>query len=120
MGCDRFRKTATSMRLLTRPLYAVPADVAVDCIAGEEPPLGAVHSPPVAQALQQLWGKHDIAIHLPFALFDSDDHALTIDIGDLQADSLRNAQSCSLAVSEDRAMLDTPHRTQKPQNFLRT
>jgi hypothetical protein len=28
------------MRLLTRPLYGLPADVAVDCIAGEEPPLG--------------------------------------------------------------------------------
>src|SRR5258705_8465884 len=105
MGCDRFRNTATSMRLLARPLYAVPADY----VAGKEPPLGSVHSPPVAQALQQLWGKHDIAIHLPFALFDSDNHSLTIDIGDLQADSLGDAQSGSVADRQDRSMLDTPH-----------
>ena len=51
--------------------------------ANREPPLGLVHSPPVAQDLQQLWGKHDIAIHPAFALLDSDDHSLTIDIGDL-------------------------------------
>ena len=109
MGCDRFRNTATSMRLLARPLYAVPADVVADYIAGKEPPLGSVHSPPVAQALQQLWGKHDIAIHPPFALFDSDNHSLTIDIGDLQADSLGDAQSGSVADRQDRSMLDTPH-----------
>jgi hypothetical protein len=97
------------MRLLARPLYGVPVDVAAGCITGEEPPLGSFHSPPLTQGLQQLWGKHDIAIHPPFALFDSDDHSLTIDIGDLQADSLGDAQSGSVADRQDRSMLDTPH-----------
>ena len=27
----------------------------------------SVHSPPVAQELQQLWRKHDIAVYAPFA-----------------------------------------------------
>jgi hypothetical protein len=57
---------------------------------------------------------------LPFTLFDSDDHSLTIDIRDLQADRLRDAQSGRVAGRKDRAMLDTPHTAQKPQNFFRT
>ena len=46
---------------------------------------------------------------LPFTLLDSDDHSLTIDIRDLQADRLRDAQSGSVAGRKDRAMLDIPH-----------
>ena len=57
---------------------------------------------------------------LPFALLDSDEHSLTIDIGELQADRLRDAQSGGVAGRQDRAMLDTPHTGQKLENFLRT
>ena len=87
MGCNRFGNTATPPRLLARPLDGVPADVAADCVAAEQPPLGSVDSPPVAQDLQQLWRKHDIAVDAPFALFDSDNHSFAIDVGDFQADS---------------------------------
>src|SRR6478752_4724920 len=109
MGCDRFGNTATSMRLLARPLYSVPADVAADSIAWEKPFLGLFQWPPVAEHFEQLWGEHDIAIFAPFTLLDSDDHSLTIDIRDLQADRLRDAQSGSVAGRKDRAMLDIPH-----------
>ena len=34
---------------------------------------------------------------LPFALFDSNDHSLAIDIGDFQADGLGDAQPRSVA-----------------------
>ena len=43
---------------------------------------------------------------LPLALFHSNDHSLTIDIGHLQADSLGDAQSSRVADRQDRAMLD--------------
>ena len=46
---------------------------------------------------------------LSFALLDSDEHSLTVDIGDLQADRLRDAQSGGVAGRQDRAMLDIPH-----------
>src|SRR4029077_2906551 len=65
MGCNRFGNTATSMRLLARPLYRVPADVALHSIAREEPFLGLFQWPPVAEHLEQLWGEHDIAIFAP-------------------------------------------------------
>ena len=65
MRCNRFGNPATPTRLLARLLYGTLADMVVDLIAWEEPPLGSVHSPPVAQDLVQLWGQHDIAINAP-------------------------------------------------------
>ena len=62
-------------RLLAGLVYGALADMAADFITREEPSLGSVHSPPVAQDLQQLWRKHDIAVDAPFALFDSDNHS---------------------------------------------
>ena len=87
MRIDRFANTATPTRLLARILYGVPADMVADLIARKEPSLGSIHSPPVAQDLQQLWRKHDIAIDASFALLDSDNHSFAIDVGDFQADS---------------------------------
>jgi len=57
---------------------------------------------------------------LPFALFDSDNHSFAIDIGDFQADSLRDAQPGRVADGQNRAMLDIPHTAQKLQNFFGT
>src|SRR5258708_16297218 len=103
MGCDRFGNTATSMRLLARPLYSVPADVALHSIAREEPFLGLFQWPPVAEHFEQLCGEHDIAIFAPFTLFDSDDHSLTVAIRDLHANRLRDAPSASRARRKDHA-----------------
>ena len=55
---------------------------------------------------------------LPLAELNSDEHSLTVDIGDLQADRLRDAQSGGVAGRQDRAMLDAPHTGQKLQNFF--
>ena len=87
MRCDRFGNTATPSRLLAGLVYGALADMAADFITREEPSLGSVHSPPVAQDMQQLWRKHDIAVYASFALFDSDNHSFAIDVGDFQADS---------------------------------
>ena len=64
MRCDRFGNPANSMRLLAGVLHRLPGDGTVDSIAREEPLLGLVHWPPATQDLEQLWGKHDIAIFL--------------------------------------------------------
>ena len=106
------------MRLLASLLYGGSGDVAADSITREEPPFGLFHWPPVAQDLEELWGEHDIAIFLSLAELNSDEHSLTVDIGDLQADRLRDAQSGGVAGRQDRAMLDAPHTGQKLQNFF--
>src|SRR6516165_3898790 len=60
-------------------------------VAGEQPGLAGIHpsllargAPPVAQQLKKAGREHDIPILLPLALLDPHDHALTIDIGELQ------------------------------------
>src|ERR1700676_1918735 len=118
MRCDRLGNMATLMRLLARLLYGESADVAADSITREEPTFGLVHSPPGAQDFEELWGEHDIAIFLPLTLLDTHHHSLTIDIGNLQADRLRDAKSGGVAGRQDRAMLDAPHTGQKLQNFF--
>ncbi|MGA8659505.1 MAG: hypothetical protein WB586_25565 [Chthoniobacterales bacterium] len=94
--------------------------MAADSIAREEPLLGLVHWPPATQDLQQLWGKHDIAIFLPFALFDSNDHSLAVDIGDFQADSLGDAQPGTVTDGQDGAMLEALHAAQELKNLFGT
>src|SRR5580704_5121081 len=101
-------------------LYRRLADMAADLIALEEPLLGPGYWPPVTQDLQQLWRMHDIAVFLPFALFDSNDHSLAVDIGDFQADSLRNAQPSRITDRQDGAMLDALYAAQELQDLLRT
>ena len=86
MRCNRFWDTATPTRLLAGLVYGALADMAADFITREEPSLGSVHSPPVAD-LQQLWKKHHVAVDAPLALFHSDNHSFAIDVGDFQADS---------------------------------
>src|SRR5260370_7804043 len=120
MRCDRFGNIATSMRLLAHRFYSVPADVALHSITREEPPFWLAHSPPVAQDFEELRGEHDIAIFGTFTLLDSDEHSLTVDIGDLQADRLRDAQSGGVAGRQDRAMLDAPHTGQNIHTFFLT
>jgi len=120
MGRDRFDNAATLMRLLARMLYRRLADMPADLIAREEPVLGPGYWPPVTQDLQQLWRKHDIAVFLAFTLFDSNDHSLAVDIGDFQADSLRNAQPSRITGRQDGAMLDALYAAQKLQDLLKT
>ena len=101
------------MCVLAHRFYSVPANVAADSITREEPPFRLVHSPPVAQDFEELWGEHNIAISSTFTLLDTDEHSLTIDIGDLQADRLRDAQSGRVAGRQNGAMLDIAHTAQK-------
>src|SRR6516165_340679 len=60
-------------------------------VTGEEPGLAGIHpsllargAPPFSQQLEKVGREHDIPILLALALLDPDDHALTIDIGELQ------------------------------------
>ena len=57
---------------------------------------------------------------LAFALFDSNDHSLAVDIGDFQADSLRNAKPSRITDRQDGAMLDALYAAQELQDLLRT
>ena len=53
-------------------------------------------------------------------MFDSNDHSLAVDIGDFQADSLRNAQPSRITGRQDGAMLEALYAAQELQDLLRT
>src|SRR6201984_2036612 len=52
-------------------------------LTGRHPSLLARDAPPLAQYLKKVGRENDIAILLPLALFDPDDHPIAIDIGEL-------------------------------------
>src|SRR6516165_7222527 len=58
-------------------------------LTGRHPSLLARHPPPFAQQLEKVGRENDIPILLPLALFDPDDHPVTIDIGELERYDLR-------------------------------
>jgi hypothetical protein len=57
----------------------------------EQPTLWPRRLPPSAQQVEQVWGEHDVTILAAFALLDADDHALAVDVGDLERDHLSGA-----------------------------
>src|SRR6516164_8468986 len=61
-------------------------------LSGRHPSLLARDPPPVAQQLKKIGRENDIPILLALALFDPDDHAVTIDIGELERYDLRGSQ----------------------------
>src|SRR6516164_9748375 len=58
-------------------------------LTGRHPSLLARHAPPFAQQLEKVGRENDIPILLPLALFDPDDHSITVDIGQLERYDLR-------------------------------
>ena len=85
----------------------------------EQPRPWARHPPPIAQQLQQLRREHDKAILLPFALLDAQQHALVIDVGDLQRDDLGHTQTGAIGHAERRLVFDAGGGRQKSCDFLR-
>ena len=94
-------------------------DVAAGNIARKKPGRGLRHPPPVAQDFQQLRRKHDVPVFLPLALLHPNDHALTVDVGGLQADDLGDAQPRGVASCKNRPMFAAAHATQKVKDLFR-
>src|SRR5207244_8621796 len=70
-------------------------------VAGKQPGLTRRHpsllarnAPPFAQYLDKDGRENDVPILLALALFDPDDHPVTIDIGELERYDLRGSQGC--------------------------
>src|SRR6516164_4091145 len=58
-------------------------------LSGRHPALLARNAPPFMQYLEQDARENDVPILLALALLDADDHAVTIDIGELERYDLR-------------------------------
>src|SRR5579859_821259 len=87
----RLANTGKPTCLLAGLLDCTSVDGLANDIPLEEPTTWPRRSPIRPQGLQQLRRKHHVAVFLPLALFNTDDHALTIDVGRSEANRLGDA-----------------------------
>src|SRR5262245_50760342 len=81
--------------------YRAAAELLVRRLAREEPVAGPVGPPVLAQDAEKRLREHHVAILAALALADADGHASAVDVGDLQADDLGEAQAGGVEGHED-------------------
>src|SRR5271167_1830562 len=89
-----------------------------------EEPTVAMHNallvpdlPPLAQQGEQVCRQHGIAIPATLATLDADQHALAVDIGDLERRDLGHAQAGAIGDREGRLMLEAGGRVEQSRNL---
>ena len=75
------------------------------------PPVGAQHD-------EQLRRQHDVAVAAALALFDPDQHAAAIDIGEFQAYHFRHPEPGGIGRHQCGAVLQARHRREKPRHLI--
>jgi len=118
MGCDGFPNLRNQTSFPALQLNRQLTDVLARKLAREEPIFRILDEPPGTQDLKQFRRQHRVAIFLPFALLDPDDHAFAVDGGRGEGDGLRDAQPGGIARGQDDAMLSALDAVQKVKDFL--
>ena len=75
-------------------------------------------APVVAQCLEQLRAKHDIAILAPLAAVDMNDHALAVDVADLQMGHFGATRARGIQSHQHDAMKGTVRRVDQTRDLL--
>src|SRR4051795_6816642 len=88
-------------------------------LTGRHPSLLARNAPPFAQYLEKDGRENDIPILFAYALFDPDDHPVTIDIGELERYDLRGSQAGGISQAQERLVLDVYCRGEQPTDLFR-
>src|SRR5713226_2768023 len=87
--------------------------------AREQPTLWPCRLPIGAQQLQQMPGQHDVAILVPLALLDPDDHPGAIDVADLERDHFVGPQARAIGHAQRRSVLEARGSLQEARDLLR-
>ena len=88
--------------------------------AGKQPALRSCRLAPGAQQFEQMRRQHHVAVFTAFALLDADDHALAVDVADLQRDHLGGAQTRAISHTQCCLVLKSRCGIQEPRHLLRT
>src|SRR5499427_8846300 len=88
-------------------------------LTGRHPSLLARDAPPVAQHLEKVGRENDIPVLLALALFDPDDHPITIDIGESERYDLRGSQAGGVSQAQERLVLDVRRRGEQSADLFR-
>ncbi len=73
-----------------------------------------------AEDLEQPRREHDVTILPSLAVANVDNHALAVDVGNLQLGDLGEAQAAGVGSHEDRTMLDVADGCKEASHFVRT
>ena len=87
-------------------------------LSRKQPDLGPCDPPPVAQELEQLRREHGKAILAPLDLLDPQQHALAVNVADLQRRDLGDAQARTVGGTECSPVLRPWRRLQKARYLL--
>src|SRR5271169_5369563 len=88
-------------------------------LTGRHPSLLARDAPPFAQYLEKVGRENDIPILLALALFDPDDHPVTVDVGELERYDIRGSQAGGVSQAQERLVLDVSRRGEQPTDLFR-
>ena len=88
------------------PRRRLTAHRAVEGSSGEQPVLGSVTAPVLAQMLQQPGRERDVAVLAALALVDTQAHPSGIDIGDLQPTEFAGTKPCGVGGHQHGAVLE--------------
>jgi hypothetical protein len=83
----------------------------------EEQPGMAMRFPKLAQELQGAFRQRDVAVIVAFAAADVQEHPFGIDVADLQAQTLAQAQAARVEGDEGDAMIQGRDRRQDPTHL---
>ena len=86
--------------------------------AGKQPALRPSQPPIAAQNPQQLRREHDVTVLAALALLDPDHHPLAVDVGDLQENHFRDAQSGGIDRGQRGAALEARDRFQEAHELV--
>src|SRR3954453_20906583 len=97
---------------MDRPIDRTRGERVEPVLSGEQPDLGPGDPPPVPQQLEQLRREHRKAIPSPLALLDPEQHALGINVADLERNDLRDAQARPVGGTQGSLVLRPRRRLQ--------
>src|SRR5712675_1521120 len=86
----------------------------------KQPALRSCRPPPGAQQFEQMWRQHHVTVFTAFALLDADDHALAVDVADLERDHLGGAQTRAISHTQCCLVLKSRRGSQEARDLLRT
>src|SRR3974377_466925 len=96
--------------------------------AGEQPallridariPTGRAHLPPLPQQIERLRREHDLSVFATLRLLDPDDVLRGVDVLDLEADDLADAQAGPIGEAQQDADVEAAcHREEAPRLLL--
>ncbi len=93
-------------------------------LSGEQPAVAVHHAllppdlPPLAQQGEQVFGQHGVAIPPALAALDPEQHALAVDVGDLQRRHLGDAQARAIGDRQRGLVLEAGGGVEQPGDLV--